>query len=177
MMQLKHFLIAVGLSWSLLACSEEPHQLKSVVVDFPEPDIAQVKVESDRDSFQYSVPVTELENPELLEQRLNELPEELKPEVMAMLAAVEPPPTPLTQELSESVKALEKLLGSLGQDVARLKDDLAEKAEQSASSVAAKIQREYVEHLVELVEKDQLTEEEIKLLEQALIERHRRKQN
>lgn len=176
-MKIITLILALGGWLALLACSEPPHQLKSLVVEFPEPTMAQVAIESDRSEFQYLIPVQELDQPELLEQRLDDLPESLMPEVLKMLAAVEQPPSLASNELTDSMQALERLLNSLGEDVAKLKDELTQKAEQKASGVAAKIQRQYVEHLVQMLEQDKLSEEEVKLLENALIERHRRLQN
>lgn len=161
-----------------IAACQEPEQLKSLVVEFPEPTVAQVSIQTSRSELQYQLPVAELTQPSKLKPRMQGLPAEVEQKVFELLAAIEPPPaSPLAHELSEHMEALEEFLGGYKQQMGKLSEEakrFAEQAEEKASNVVQQLKREYVEHIIRLIEQDELSEDEIKRIEKALIERYHR---
>ena len=195
------WLLMTLMSMALSAClGSEPDKLKSLVVEFPETGMMDIQIVSERGAFQYVVPSDLLADPSQLQHTLQRLPDALKPEVFSLLAEIEPPASaPLSKKLSQSVAVLQGFIGAIGDDVEQLQQELesnrrayqnelkqhmgklsdeakrlAEQTEQTASNLVSKIKSDYVLHIAELIEQDQLSEADVQRLEQALIERHHR---
>ncbi|MCM2679331.1 hypothetical protein [Echinimonas agarilytica] len=196
--------VVVASSLFLSACEQAPvQQLKSLVIEFPSQDLVQITIQSESNEYQYQFSPELLSQPEQLAAQLKRVPDPMRDEVLGMLADVEPPaPEPISKELSRSVEAFEGLLNAMGEDLESLNVQLdnhgseyqselekhmgqlteeakqmAQKAEQEASGFMSKMKREYVNHMAEMIVSDELTDEDVKVLEQAIIERYKAQKN